>query len=518
MRKDHYYLSIIVLVALLVRIGFLCWGRPVFVGWFNHTYYYYVEVKGLLLQGAMPYADMPLLFYLYAATAELLSWFGLSTELAIVVASRAWMCLIPALMPIPIYWLFRRITAKGPPLASNLWVLVAASAFLPLSLLHLPEFSQKNVLGLLLLTFWVGSVQQNLRHSSRRRQLELGLLLLAIVLTHFGTTAATLLYAVAVAAALFLTRKQGLPIARLLLSGLGATLLVLLLIWWIDAARFERIFFYLGQSLNSSFLGQIFAVGSTVADRLMALVGLFLPLTIGWLLFRDYRRRKAKLPSWSSTFYLSQIIWCYLLVLPIYDQLLLARLLQFAYLPALLIMAYWLVDGNVRNWMKKTMMLVISLGCLALAFGEFMGRMLQNPNAAAIHADLQQLQREVELGPDDLIVTKNGAEHICNWFLGTKAGTITALQLDDFDRYERIFVLNPIEGSLNYRDLAGRRATNEADRYLFMLRNIPPPATAIAVYQSDYMQFFVLPQVPPEWEFNASGDWISYGSTIIPND
>ena len=128
MRKDHYYLSIIVLVALLVRIGFLCWGRPVFVDWFNHTYYYYVEVKGLLLQGAMPYADMPLLFYLYAATAELLSWFGLSTELAIVVASRAWMCLIPALMPIPVYWLLRRITAKGPPLAGNLWVLVVASA------------------------------------------------------------------------------------------------------------------------------------------------------------------------------------------------------------------------------------------------------------------------------------------------------------------------------------------------------------------------------------------------------
>jgi len=56
-------LFIIVLAAFGCRVALIWIGRPEFVGWFNHTYYYYVQTKGLLIKGQLPFPDMPLLFY-----------------------------------------------------------------------------------------------------------------------------------------------------------------------------------------------------------------------------------------------------------------------------------------------------------------------------------------------------------------------------------------------------------------------------------------------------------------------
>jgi ABC-type transporter Mla subunit MlaD len=64
LEKEHLLLLSIVVLAILVRIIFIWVGRPEFVGWFNHTYYYYVETKGLLSDGKLPYPDMPILFFM----------------------------------------------------------------------------------------------------------------------------------------------------------------------------------------------------------------------------------------------------------------------------------------------------------------------------------------------------------------------------------------------------------------------------------------------------------------------
>ncbi len=53
-------------------------GRPEFTGWLNHTYYYCVQVRGLLQEGGMHYGDMLFLFYLYALTAK--AFVGLSID------------------------------------------------------------------------------------------------------------------------------------------------------------------------------------------------------------------------------------------------------------------------------------------------------------------------------------------------------------------------------------------------------------------------------------------------------
>ena len=47
-------LLLIVLAAVIVRVFTLWIGKPEFTGWLNHTYYYFVQVRGLLADGTLP--------------------------------------------------------------------------------------------------------------------------------------------------------------------------------------------------------------------------------------------------------------------------------------------------------------------------------------------------------------------------------------------------------------------------------------------------------------------------------
>jgi hypothetical protein len=140
--------------------------------------------------------------------------------------------------------------------------------------------------------------------------------------------------------------------------------------------------------------------------------------------------------------------------------------------------------------------------------------MIHARGSAAVHADLMQLKHTERLGSADLVIAPTGAEHASNWFLGTKAGVITSLSRSDFVNYRRVYVLNPIQGELNFRDLAGVRADTPEKAYLVMRRNIPRPDVAETVMTTERMECFILAAVPSSWEFNAQGKWTSYGQSV----
>ena len=135
---------------------------------------------------------------------------------------------------------------------------------------------------------------------------------------------------------------------------------------------------------------------------------------------------------------------------------------------------------------------------------------LRNTNHEAILGDIKELQTRQPLHADDFIITKTGAEHICNWFYGVKAGVITSLALEDFADYDNIYVLNPIEGSLNFQGIENRTINSESDKYLFMLRNIPRPDGIEPLFLTENIEFFKLEAPPENWSFSDDGSWNGY--------
>lgn len=192
--------------------------------------------------------------------------------------------------------------------------------------------------------------------------------------------------------------------------------------------------------------------------------------------------------------------------------MLVPRLLLFSGITIIVILVFTIKYGVKKQWVKNSIITIISIAVIAMAFGEFMSVKFHNRNKEVVYNDLMILKEQQSFTSRDLIITKNGAEHISNWFLNVKAAMITSLNTGDFKKYDNIYVLNPIEGELNFQGIRRKKAHNEADKYHFMLRNIPRPEGVEPIYKSEYIEFFRLESAPEEWEFNAEGRWSSYSA------
>ncbi|MCB1105337.1 MAG: hypothetical protein KDK74_11460 [Cephaloticoccus sp.] len=497
------WLLVFGLVAASVRAAIIWFSRPEFVGWFNHTYYYYVQTRGLLENGAIPYPDMPLLFWLYALSAKVLMGGGMAQHDAIVHASRFWMCLLPALLVWPCYTLLRQLNPTSKALG-----LAAVAGFLPLTVVHMPEMLQKNMLGLVLLAVALALTREIQIETSWRRVSMAVLLSLVMVLTHFGTAIALMFWIVAFSATRAVITKQVGTTIRLVvwLTVAGATFLSL--IGWFDPARVARVWHYLRISFNDSWVGVFFGMPE---ERVTAAIVIIVYAVVMVWLIHMWRRHHKKASAADAQFWLCCVLFAGLLMVPVWERAVSARLMLFLGPPILCILA--LHDRHVwsSKWMRRLWLPTVTGVAALLVVGESVGTILRARGSSAIHADLMQLKHAERLGPDDFVIAPTGAEHASNWFLGTKAGVITSLGREDFAKYRRVYVLNPIEGELNFRDLAGVSASTPEKAYLIMRRNIPRPSEAEIVLTTPRLECFRLKTMPVGWEVDELGTWSSYG-------
>ena len=445
MNRERRILLAIVFAGFAARAVAIWITRPEFVGWFNHSYYYWVQVRGLLLDGRLPYGDLPFLFSLYAVVAGALRWLGVEAGPAIVHTSRALMSLIPALVAVPVYGLVKTIHPDDP-LPFRHWVPVVLSAFLPLTLVHAPELLQKNCLGLLLLAGLLLATSRFLHTRSTGALIGGGVLFLLIALTHLGTLAAALLFCACLALAATL-ESGNLRRAAGGLALVAATVGVgLLSVYWLDPGAFERIGSYARSSLPYSLLGILFRSDVPVR-RPIALLGIGVPLGVLLYLLWVYRGRRATLRPPDRIFWLCCLLFGYSLVLPLLDLDLLPRFVLFVPLPGLVIFSYHLEHRTTRG-LRIAALVLATGGVSAMGFGEVMDLIFRAPDKHAIHRELVALGQRHRLTEEDFILTRYGVNPICNWFLGTRSGLITAFHEEDIDAYERVFVLNPRDGAI----------------------------------------------------------------------
>lgn len=175
----------------------------------------------------------------------------------------------------------------------------------------------------------------------------------------------------------------------------------------------------------------------------------------------------------------------------------------------MILLAYVEKHGFDRSWPATLVVTVAVVAMLVLAVGDLLSTKFRGRNDQAVFADLERLGREHQLSPADLIITKTGAEHICNWFYRVKSGVITSLTLADFRAGRRVYVLNPLP-SVGLEGHETRKAESEADSYFFMQRSIPRPSGVEQLFATENLELFLLDRAPVDWEFDEDGRWLSY--------
>lgn len=377
------------------------------------------------------------------------------------------------------------------------------SALYPLTLATLPELLQKNTLGLLLLALLIQQAQAISRSVNAKRIVSLICIFILILLTHYGSTAAALLYISAFLLSQWIHKRSKWTLwlgFGLLLSSLSS----LLAFYLFDIQRFERVMSYAIRMGEYSILGSLFSPENP--DFLSSIGMLVVPIGFVALLYYGYRKSNASLSQETSVFWLCNILFCYLLLLPVYEPALLQRFVIFLALPLFFVIAFTLQYTLKSLFWKRSLAGLALLGTTVFATGEITSLILLNKDKEVIYHDLLVMKDAVGFSNNDLILTRNGAEHISNWFLETKSSLITSFTLKDFERYDRIFLLNPTEGG----STAPSGTQEDIQKYQYMMSNISEPAEAQIAYESDHIKLLQLPNPPKEWKFDKEGNWTSY--------
>lgn len=497
-------------VSMIVRALVIWFTRPEFAGWFNHTYYYFVQVRGILAHGSMPYSDLPLLFYFYAAAAKGLTFLGLAPEAAIVNSTRLLMSVVPALTAVPVFFLLRTM-GRGERMTLGDRLLVAAASFLPLNLVHMPELLQKNSFGLFLFACLLAAVFSALQEFSILRGVSIAILLALIGVSHFGTLAVAILFFASVAISLFVTDGLSKRTVAVLAGGIGSGVAALSLIFLLVPERVVRIVEYGKANLGNSLLGKLIFEGSPI-DKILYLGAIIAPLVLLFLAIRYLRNLPVEMSPGTSTFLLANLFLAYLLVAPFFDTSLVPRFLLFLPLPAIVIFGGLFRNSGSRI-LRTGPAIVLALICAVMVFGEVMGTVMRNESNRRTQTELVRLRESGILVPGDLIVTSYGANPACNWFLGTKSALITAVERTDLSGRERFFVLVTETAAFDElpvdRDGDGR--LSDVEKYYASRRPIELLPEARSVFNGGDFELFELRTVPANWKFDGEGRWIGYG-------
>lgn len=501
---------VVVAVSAFARAIVIWIFRPEFAGWFNHTYYYFVQVRGILEQGSMPYSDLPLLFYLYMAAARGLMFIGFTTEAAIVNSTRLVMSVVPALTAVPVYCLLRAMRG-GEEIAGGDKLLVVAAAFLPLNFVHMPELLQKNSFGILLFACLLAAVFKALHEFSIARGVSIAIIFALIGASHFGTLAVAILFLVSVALALLATEGFTRRSATVMAGGVASVIIASLLLLLLVPERLGRIVEYGTASVGNSLLGREILEGSPI-DKFLYGAAIITPLALLFFAVRHFRGRLDGTAPGAAAFLLANLFLAYLLAAPFVDTAVIPRFLLFLPMPALVILAGLLRTAGSR-FLRTGPALVLVLVCMAMMTGEVMGVVMRNSAHRAAHAELVRLRESGIVSSDDLIVTSYGVNPICNWFLRTKSSLITAFETDDLEDHRRVFVLVTETAALDDlpvdRDGDGR--LSDVEKYYAARRPLEVPSGARSVFKGESFEMFELTAVPDNWKFDGEGRWIGYG-------
>jgi hypothetical protein len=499
LNRDVSILTISVAVAFLSRFFMLVVGRPAFVGWFNHSPYYWVQSKSIIEGGSLAYGDMPLLFALYAALAKGVMMFGVPLEPAIIVTSRLVMSIVPALIPVAVYLMAKR-AASGDRLEWPARCIVFASGFLPLTFANMPEHLQKNMMGLLLLALSFLVLFQWLRTGRPGRLLWLFVLLVVICLVHLGSALAALLLAAALTLDRLLSRASAKDLRRVFLLSTGIGLIIVLGIGAFDPSAVARV---------TDLLAGLVPDGPVSALTSLLLVTFWLVLLL--LLWRWFARKSEGKNEATATLARAVILWLGLLAMPLWPGEIGVRLMLFMPLGAVVLLVMLLCLFPARRLFRYASAAVLLVFC-AMSIGEAASLLMTYPDKTKIARQLAAVADTYALSSNDLVITPYGVNPIANWFLGTRGALLTAVRRDALVSHDRVFVLNTLERPAPELEPGEcRRVRSAEDRYWATRHDSPIGEGWAPDADYDMFDFYRLETWPENWLFDPDGQWAGWG-------
>jgi hypothetical protein len=404
--------------------------------------YYLVQVRSLLERGRLAFADFPLVFWIEAALARLLSLLGAGGpggESAIVAAVKAVDILLPPLAALPVISLARRLAQAGqkrgwPALAAGLFAVLSWSPVV------MTGDMQKNAVGMAAMAGFAMLGHSALARGGAGRWVLAALVLSAAGLTHAGAFAAALALA-AIAGCVFAVTHQrgGWRKPLLVLVPLVAALAVLAAVLLAtDRERFMRMAGVLADPL-SLFRGPMFLalfdgrVGPLDAVNVLAVT------TVCGLGLAALVRRRREVPAADRALVGSCAVLGLVLASPLLGVDWAERLPLLASVPAAIVLGFLLASSRrpAPTRILASLASVLCVAGFALSVGP-LGRPSIPPESVV---ELRGISARIEQPERTLVIARHGLEWWAAWYLRTRVSQEFDVDPSVWAEYEAVFML-----------------------------------------------------------------------------
>jgi hypothetical protein len=420
--KSKSLVLVIYLAAALIRLQ-INFSQELIAG--INGGYYPLQVRCLLENGQLGFADMPLLFYLNAFLVKIISVTGttVSDQLIITILKLTDSLLFP-LIVVPFYRLLRH-TAEGIILIFSTAILLLVSmSFQPLILM---ADLQKNALAVVFAAFYL---YYGYRYYEKRAGSDLfsaTCFLLATALCHYGTLMFSLVVTIAVLIASYKLRAV---VPLLILTG---SLLGLAAIF--DMARVIRL---------TGLMGELFARPALLSGHLQPtdILSVTIAIVICILAFIIVRNHRTSFSKTERIVVLSSAICLGVFSFPMLDMEFFRRLSLFAFVLEAIILLF-----VVRN-LNRRQIAIISIALLIYTTVSVAAMLVKSKPASirkAAYNDLANLGQTVA-GDQSIIIARHGLEWWTAFRLGVKVAQAKAIDDTLWKNNVHVFVLHQTDG------------------------------------------------------------------------
>ena len=399
--------------------------------------YYPLQVRSILESGTLGIPDFPLLFYVDAAFALLLTLF-IEQNQAIVLATRLVDLVIPVLIAVPVMLFAFEFSKdrKKSYLTAAATLLVGLIAVGNTSLLRLSGDFQKNAVALPFSLLFLFFLYRSFAHHKKRDYVMAVIFFVITSLTHLGVTALTLtvggLFAI-ITLASDPNRKRSI----LIISGLVLiALLTLTAVYLIDPTRIERLLsvildpysLFADLSQETANAGKtsrrIFIDERLLLGNILGLVGI-----MAAILMRAEINKTTRTLLWSSS--LTALLFASSFINPAWSQ----RLALMAFLPGLIPLTF-LVMRRKWGWGIAAAVLIFVLGTTFTTPGVFSQKTL----SIDAYAELEEMKDLLEPG-STLVYAAHGLEWWVGWTMDTEITNRFYLAAENWDEYDAVYSL-----------------------------------------------------------------------------
>lgn len=404
--------------------------------------YYLVQARSLMERGVLGIPDMPLTFHLHAALAWLLVKVGgMGQAEAILWVVKLCDAVLPPLVAWPVFVLVRR-WAKACGQGDGVPLAAAALACFAWPWLRMVGDLQKNSLALVWLAVLAMALHRWLSVPTPTRGVAVLACLLLLGLTHIGVLGAALVMLVLVMP-VFLGRQDFVrwrPVLPWVVA--GVVLLVLagaLVLWKYDPVRIHRLITALTHPAEFSADGLQAPMpphGGMAPLRWLPYLGFaaaVLPgLGVAW-------RRRDHLPAADVALITGAALTVLVITGPWFGMDKAVRFYLIALLPAIVVGAFGVLQIP-WPWLRGCLTGVV----LLIGIGSTVTTLRRGGSAILSDAamlELRSLAQHVAQPERTLISAGHGVEWWTAWLLHTRIAQASALQPEDWQRYDSVFFL-----------------------------------------------------------------------------